>query len=228
MALFRRSIRLRSRKIIWTGWIVLCLGLIVGCGQNMYHQPRYDPLEQSEFFPDGRSSRHLVEGTVARGQLQDDPQLYEGQSGGEQDAGNQGDGEQNNQDQNGENQRGGAPVDVFPFPITEEVLVRGQRRYNAFCAPCHGRSGNGDGMIVERGFSPPPSLHTDRLRDAPVGHYFDVITNGFGRMYAYDYQIPPEDRWAIIAYIRALQLSQNAPVEQLPPEDRQELQGTQQ
>jgi mono/diheme cytochrome c family protein len=235
MAMFRRfsTFNRRSRKLIGVVWIVLCLGLISGCAQNMYHQPRYDPLEESEFFQDRQSARHLVEGTVARGQLRDDEHLFQGSIGGQQDEGNQGDENQGDENQGGGNQGGGNQgggnqVDTFPFPITTEVLERGQRRYNAFCMPCHGLTGNGDGMIVERGFSPPPSLHIDRLRDAPVGHYFNVITNGFGRMYAYDYQFSPADRWAIIAYIRALQLSQNATLEDLGPEDRQELQETQQ
>jgi hypothetical protein len=192
----------RARKIIWAGWIVLCLGLMVGCGQNMYHQPRYDPLEPSEFFPDGKSARDLVPGTVARGQLDADGQFYTEQSNGE-------------------------PVDAFPFPISREDLERGQDRYNVFCAPCHGLAGYGNGMIVQRGFSPPPSFHSDRLRDAPLGRYFDVITNGFGRMYAYGYRVAPDDRWRIIAYIRALQLSQNATLEDVPAQERQELQGAQ-
>ncbi|WP_276522318.1 c-type cytochrome [Kallotenue papyrolyticum] len=170
----------------------------------MYHQPRYDPYESSELFEDGTSARPLPEGTVARGQLRVDTALYAGK------------------DANGEH------VSAFPFPITADVLTRGQQRYNAYCAPCHGLSGYGNGMIVERGFSPPSSFHTDRLRNAPVGYYYDVITNGFGRMYSYASRIQPGDRWAIVAYIRALQLSQNASVNDLSPEERQQLQGSQQ
>ncbi len=117
-------------------------------------------------------------------------------------------------------------VDTFPFEVTGATLERGRGQYNAFCAPCHALTGYGDGMIVQRGFQQPPSFHQQRLRDAPVGHFFDVITNGFGTMYPYASRIAPEDRWAIVAYIRALQLSQNATIEDVPPESRQQLEGT--
>ncbi|HEX6288779.1 MAG TPA: cytochrome c [Herpetosiphonaceae bacterium] len=166
----------------------------------MRDQYRYEPYERSTFFADRQSSRQPVANTVARGQLRPDAQLTTGKDGDQL-------------------------VNELPFPATREVLERGQQRYNVFCAPCHGLSGNGNGVVVQRGFPAPPSLHQDRLRDAPVGHYFDVITNGFGRMYPYDYRIPVEDRWAIVAYIRALQLSQNAQIEDVPPEERQQLQG---
>ncbi len=112
---------------------------------------------------------------------------------------------------------------TFPFPITSEVLARGQERFNIFCAPCHDRVGTGQGMVVQRGFRSPPSYHTDRLRRAPVGHFFDVITNGFGAMPDYAIQVPPRDRWAIVAYIRALQLSQNSTLADVPPTERQQL-----
>lgn len=193
----------RSRRLLGVAWLGLCLTLTAGCAYNMYNQPRYDPYEASELFDDGTSARPIPDGTVARGQLRTDTELYAGK------------------DANGEH------VAEFPFPITREVLERGQQRYNAYCASCHGLSGYGNGMIVERGFSPPPSFHTDRLREAPVGYYYDVITNGFGRMYSYASRIQPGDRWAIVAYIRALQLSQNATLEDLTPEERQQLQGTQ-
>jgi len=117
-------------------------------------------------------------------------------------------------------------VDNFPSPITREILLRGQERYNIFCSPCHDRVGNGQGMIVQRGFRRPPSFHIDRLREAPVGYFFDVITNGFGAMYDYGDRVPPPDRWAIIAYIRALQLSQHATLADVPLEERQQLMGT--
>jgi hypothetical protein len=119
----------------------------------------------------------------------------------------------------------GKEVDAFPFPVTRAVLDRGRERYNIFCTPCHGWTGDGDGMIVQRGFRPPPSYHTDRLRQAPVGHFFSVITNGFGAMYPYGYRILPQDRWAIIAYIRALQLSRQAKISDVPEAERSKLLG---
>ncbi|HLV02592.1 MAG TPA: cytochrome c [Acidobacteriota bacterium] len=166
---------------------------ITGCRLDMHDQPKYQVYEESAFFPDGRASRNPPDGTVAQGQLREDVLLYTGKVG--------------NQDSQ-----------VFPFPITEEMLRRGQERYNVFCAPCHDRAGTGQGMIVERGMTRPPSLHTVRLREAPPGYFFDVITNGFGAMFSYASRIPAEDRWAIIAYIRALQLSQNATYGQVPDE----------
>jgi len=116
-------------------------------------------------------------------------------------------------------------VDEFPFPVTHEVLDRGRERFNIYCSPCHGMSGDGDGMIVQRGFRRPPSLHVDRLRTAPAGHFFDVITNGFGVMYPYDYRVEPSDRWAIAAYIRALQLSRRVSIADVPTEEQRKLQG---
>ena len=157
----------------------------------MQNQPRFKPLRKSDFYADGRSSRPLVPGTVARGQLRDDTYFYTGMIGKE--AG-----------------------DVMPFPVTREVLERGRERFNIYCAPCHSRTGDGNGMIVQRGYRRPPSYHIDRLRQAPLGHFFDVITNGFGAMPDYAAQVPPADRWAIIAYIRALQLSQAAPASLVP------------
>jgi len=179
----------------------LLLGLLLAataCRQDMHDQPRYEPLEATTFFKDGRASRPLVEGTVARGQLRIDDHFYRGMIDT-------------------------ALATTFPFPVTKDVLERGQERYNIFCAPCHDRVGTGKGMIVQRGFRHPPSFHLDRLRRAPVGHFFDVITNGFGAMYSYAGRIPPGDRWAIIAYIRALQLSQNATIDEVPAGQRQKL-----
>jgi mono/diheme cytochrome c family protein len=168
----------------------------------MHVQPRYNPYDPSEFFADGQSARMPVEGTVPRGELMLGPDelLYTGKMNG-QDA------------------------TAFPFPVTREVLDRGRERFNIYCSPCHGMSGDGDGMIVQRGFRRPPSLHVDRLRNAPPGHYFDVITNGFGVMYPYNYRIPPRDRWGIIAYIRALQFSRQASIDDVPPAERRKLQG---
>lgn len=164
----------------------------------MHDQPRFEPLEQNSFFRDNRASRPLVAGTVARGHLQIDQHFYEGKKNGEL-------------------------VSRFPFPITEEVLQRGRERFDIFCSPCHDKTGGGHGMIVQRGFRPPPSFHIDRLRNMPVGHFFDVITNGLGAMYDYSQRIPPRDRWAIVAYIRVLQLSQNMTIEEVPESIRQQL-----
>jgi mono/diheme cytochrome c family protein len=177
---------------------ILILLLCAACGGQMADQPRYEPLEASTFFEDGKASRDLVAGTVARGLLRDDTHRFDGNVDGQL-------------------------AETFPFPVTMDVLAHGQERYDIFCAPCHGYAGYGDGMIVQRGLSAPPSFHEERLRAAPVGYYFDVITNGFGAMYSYRSRIPPDDRWAIIAYVRALQYSQNAPVADLNQEELENL-----
>jgi mono/diheme cytochrome c family protein len=164
----------------------------------MHDQPKYIPLRESTFFSDDRSARPMVAGTVARGLLRDDPLLYTGKVDG-------------------------TNATVFPFPVDRKTMARGRERYDIYCAPCHGRTGAGDGMIVQRGYRRPPTLHQDRLRDAPVGHFFDVVSNGFGAMPDYAAQIRAEDRWAIIAYIRALQLSEHALVADVPPVGRERL-----
>lgn len=164
----------------------------------MHVQPKYTPLEASSFFDDGRSARPLVEGTVARGHLRTDELFYTGKING-------------------------VLADVFPFPVTREVLKRGEERFNIYCSDCHDRVGTGQGIVVRRGFRAPPSFHSDRLRKAPAGHFFDVITQGSGAMYSFASRIPPQDRWAIAAYIRALQLSQNATLEDVPPAERELL-----
>jgi hypothetical protein len=164
----------------------------------MAEQPRYDPLESSDFFADGQSARRPVENTVARGSLKEDEHLFQGISNG-------------------------APATAFPFPITFEIMERGRERYDIFCSPCHSRTGDGDGMIVRRGFTRPASFHIDRLRQAPPGYIFQVITNGFAAMPSYRQQISAEDRWAIAAYVRALQASQNAAANDLPAEAREKL-----
>ena len=169
----------------------------------MHDQPKYRPLAASKLFEDGRSARPLVEGTVARGQLREDELFYAGRSGKDL-------------------------AKIFPFPVTREVLERGRERYNIFCTPCHSLLGDGNGMVVQRGFRRPPSFHIDRLREAPPGHFFDVMTNGFGAMPSYASRIPVKDRWAITAYIRALQLSQNATLADVPPERRAGLAGAKQ
>ena len=177
---------------------MISLALLGGCRQDMHNQPKYTPLRSSDFFPDGRSARAPVPGTVARGQLREDTVFYTGKVG-DQFAGQ------------------------FPFPVTRAVLERGQERYNIYCAPCHARTGNGFGMVVQRGYRRPASFHDPRLRAAPPGYYFDAMTRGFGAMSDYAAQISPEDRWKIAAYIRALQLSQHATLEDLPPVQREQL-----
>ena len=164
----------------------------------MHDQPKFIPLRQSTFFADERSARPLVTGTVARGQLREDALLYTGKVNG-------------------------ADATVFPFPIDERALDRGRERFDIFCAPCHARTGEGDGMVVRRGYRRPPSYHDDRLRNAPVGHFFDVITNGFGAMPEYASEIKVEDRWAIVAYVRALQLSGRATLADVPPSERDKI-----
>lgn len=174
------------------------LAMLCGCRQEMYDQARYKPLGESGFFADRRASRPLPEGTVARGWLRADRKLYEGKEGREL-------------------------VAVLPMPLTRELLARGRERFNIYCSPCHDRTGGGHGMVVRRGYQPPPSFHIERLRDAPVGHFFDVMSNGLGAMPDYASQIEVSDRWAIAAYVKALQLSQNAPASDVPPEKQADL-----
>jgi hypothetical protein len=170
------------------------LFLIVACRQDMHDQPRFKPLAKSDFYADLRSARPPVDGTIARGQLHEDTYLYTGMI-----------------------QDTSTPGDYMPFRLTTEVMARGRERFNIYCAPCHSRLGDGDGIVPSRGFlRKPPSYHIDRLRKAPLGHFFDVITHGFGIMPDYAAQISPHDRWAIAAYIRALQLSQNATSTDIP------------
>jgi mono/diheme cytochrome c family protein len=176
----------------------ICLLLLAGCRQKMANQPRYDPLEKSDFFADGMSARPRIAGTVARGELSTDPFLDTGKING-------------------------AEADGFPFAVTREIIDRGHQRFDIYCSECHGRLGNGNGMIPSRGYRHPPSFHTQVLRTAPTGHFFDVMTNGFGAMPPYRTMIPTADRWAIVAYIRALQLSQNATVADVPVTDRAQL-----
>jgi cytochrome c len=164
----------------------------------MHVQPKYLPYEPTNFFGDGRSERPPVPGTVARGHLREDELLYTGKENG-------------------------AMTDKFPFAITRADLERGRERYNIYCTPCHDYVGSGHGMIVQRGFPSPPSFHTDRLRNAPAGHFFDVITNGLGSMYSYAARVEPEDRWRIAAYIRALQLSRQATMQDAPGAARHKL-----
>jgi hypothetical protein len=180
---------MRSRKISAALATLLLGGLILsGCNGvrlDMHIQPKMKPLRQNDFFSDGRGSRPLVAGTVARGQLREDTYFYTGMVAGKE-------------------------GDVLPFPVTKDVLMRGQQRFNIYCTPCHSRLGDGNGMIVQRGYRRPPSFHEPKLMNAPLGHFFDVMTNGFGAMPDYAAQVSPQDRWNIAAYIRALQLSQHA------------------
>ncbi|HEY1214333.1 MAG TPA: cytochrome c [Bryobacteraceae bacterium] len=164
---------------------VLCT---TACRQDMHDQPRYKPLAATDFFGDGRAARPAIDDTVARGQLQVDGPRYTGKENGKD-------------------------IDYFPIQITRADLAGGRERFEIYCTPCHGRLGDGHGMIVSRGLQQPPTYHDDRLRNGPVGHFFDVMTNGYGAMYPYASRVSVDDRWRIAAYIRALQLSQNAPKE---------------
>ena len=170
------------------------------CRLDMHVQPKYKPLDPSTFFRDGRSERPAVPGAVARGHLRTDELLYTGKIDG-------------------------VVADTFPFPITRQDLERGKERYNIYCSPCHDYTGSGQGMIVQRAFQRPPSYHIDRLRQAPAGHFFAVMTSGYGAMYSYASRVSPEDRWRIAAYIRALQLSQNVTLSDVPESERGRLQG---
>lgn len=186
----------------WQACFVVCIVLVLaGCAQKMADQPKVKPLAASDFFPDGQSARPLPPDTVSRSDSYNDELLNTGKVNGKD-------------------------AEVFPFPITREVLLRGQERFNIFCSVCHDRTGSANGMVVQNGYAQPPVLYSDRLINAPVGHFFDVITNGFAaadQMPSYASQIPVTDRWAIVAYIRALQLSQNAKLDDVPPEVRPTL-----
>ena len=170
---------------------------MAGCRLDMHTQPKVLPLTKSDFFEDGRGSRALVPGTIARGQLRADAYLYTGMINGK-------------------------PGDFMPFPATREVLERGRERFNVYCSPCHSRMGDGNGIVTQRGFRHPPSYHTPALRGAPLGHFYDVMTNGFGAMPDYAAQVTTKDRWAIAAYIRVLQLSQHATAADLLPGGKME------
>jgi mono/diheme cytochrome c family protein len=169
----------------------VCLLTVAGCRQDMHNQPRYEALEKSAFFADQSSARPLIEGTVARGTLNDDEAMFTGKVSG-------------------------VPVKEMPFQISEADLDRGQERFNIYCSPCHDRTGGGRGLVVQRGYRQPPSFHIERLKAAEPGYMFDVITNGFGAMPDYSAQVNPRDRWRIIAYIRALQMSQPTAAEPAP------------
>ena len=187
-----------SRRVSSFALVLLAACGIAGCGdttlrQDMANQPRVNPLAPSDFFADGRSARPAIENTVARGSVENEGLFVPKDS------------------------------NTIPLPLTKELLQRGQERYNIFCTPCHGLQGDGQGMVAMRGMKHPPSYHQDRLRAEPNGYIYDIITNGFGAMYGYSAQISPRDRWAIVAYVRALQLSRNAPVGELPARLKEKL-----
>lgn len=194
-----RAASIAGRRLVG----LACLGLagLAGCRTEMYDQPRYDTFDATTIFPNKISARPLISGTVARGGAMVDEHFYEGRVDGKL-------------------------AEDFPTGVTVDraLLERGRERYMIYCTPCHGPLGDGDGMIVRRGFSPPPTYHSDRLREMPVGHFYDVMTRGFGAMYNYAARVKPEDRWAITAYIRVLQLSQNAPRADLSPGDLAQIQ----
>lgn len=181
----------------------LCLGTLfaacaAGCHRDMRDQPRYETLEATDFFSDGSSARPPLAGTVARGAVGGDEATRTGRSDGRL-------------------------LTRIPLPLTRQLLQRGQQRFDIFCAHCHGRTGTGEGIIARRGFPRPPTYHSSRLRELPAGHFFDVMTNGFGTMPRFGPQISVNDRWAITAYIRALQFSQHATLDDVPPEFRAQL-----
>jgi mono/diheme cytochrome c family protein len=178
--------------------LIAALALCGACRQDMHDAPRYEPFEASATFPDGRASRPPPNGTVARGWLREDEALHTGKVNGQL-------------------------VEAVPFAVTHDDLKRGQERFNIFCTPCHGRRGDGQGMVVQRGLRQAASYHQDRLRQERIGYFFDVITNGFGAMQGYAEQVPVRDRWLIASYVRVLQYSQHAPVSDLPADRRREL-----
>jgi len=262
-----------KRQVTLCALLLLCVAAFgAACRRDMQDQPRYEALEGSDFFKDGKASRRPVENTVPRGYLREDRLLYAGKnpagqvgtgntsagaaanqmnaSAPQSNPGGTGDAQQTqvtNQTATPQNERqsdnpqptGSSAAQtpaagtadeatVFPFPISSQGLDRGQELFNAYCSMCHGMTGYGDGMIVRRGFRRPTSYHTDQLRGANVGHFFDVITNGFGAMPNYAAQIAPRDRWLIVAYIRTLQMSQNMNIRDIPAEARERLLNPQQ
>ncbi|HEX5481187.1 MAG TPA: cytochrome c [Terriglobia bacterium] len=202
----RSRFRGRSRSSLSRpvfSWTLLCLGVfcllfVEGCRLDMHIEPRYNPLSPSSEFSDGRSERPRVLGTVARGHLRTDELLYTGRINGKL-------------------------ANVFPFPITKADLTRGQQRFDIYCTPCHDYTGSGHGMIVRRGFPNPPDYTSTKLMNDPVGHFFDVMTNGYGAMFSYADRVSVKDRWRIAAYIRALQLARHATVNDVPASDRLQL-----
>ena len=192
---FNRQFFFRLRAYVF---LLIFSLFAASCAQKMATQPDHKPLAASEFFPAEQLARQPVAGTIPSGFMRNNARVEP----------------EENFDKNS---------NQMPFPVTAEVLERGRERFEINCAACHGRSGDGNGMVAQRGFSPPPTYHSERLRNAPLGHFYDVITNGYGGMGSYAAQVEPNDRWAIVAYIRALQVSQNANIGDVPPEKRGEL-----
>lgn len=189
------SLPARGRRLQVLAMALFVAATATACRQDMHDAPKYEPLEKSAFFKDHRASRQLVEGTIARGKLKEDTLLFTGR------------------DANGLSE-------TFPFPVTEGVLARGQERFNIYCSPCHSRVGDGNGMIAQRGYKHPPTFHDDRMRGMAAGYYVNVITNGFATMPSYALQVAPADRWAIAAYIKALQLSKHVSASDLTSADQ--------
>lgn len=187
-----------DRRLLTCALLAVSTAVAAGCRQDMHDTPRYETFEANHNMPDGRASRAYPAGTVARGQLRDDEHFYTGKVNGEFAA-------------------------EFPFPVAAADLARGQERFTVYCTPCHGQLGDGKGMVVQRGLRQAATYHQDRLREAAPGYLYDVISNGFGAMQGYAEQVPPRDRWLIAAYVRALQLSQNAKVDDVPAADRGRL-----
>jgi cytochrome c553 len=182
---------------------LLLLSILTGgCRKGMMNQGHVKPLAEDDFFKDRSGARPIPSHTVARGHLNEDERFFSGMMGDRL-------------------------ITTIPMPVTRELLARGRERFDIYCAVCHGRTGAGDGMIVQRGFPRPPSFHEQRLREAPAGHFFDVMTLGYGVMYPYATRVEPQDRWAIVAYIRALQLSQHATINEVPPDERAQLESLQ-
>lgn len=190
-----------KRNLILPFFLLIAFVFLTGCDLvplHMRDQPKYKPLAESHFYADGLSARPIPANTVPHGEwgaIKLDEAFYTGKINGQY-------------------------VDTFPMPVTLELVQRGQERYNIFCSPCHSRVGDGQGMIVQRGFKQPSSFHIDRLRQQPVGYFYDVISNGFGTMYSHSARINPADRWAIVAYIKALQLSQNVTLNDVPEDQK--------
>jgi mono/diheme cytochrome c family protein len=188
-----------NHKVFVAAWLTASIFVLAGCDMlDMYDQKRFKTYGRTEFFADKRQSRTLIEGTVARGELRENEHLFAGTVNGKL-------------------------ADTFPFNLKKEDLMRGKERFNIYCAPCHAETGQGNGMIVQRGYRKPPNFHSDVYREKPVGHFFQVISNGFGVMPSYAAQVDVKDRWLIAAYLKALQLSQNVPAKDLSETDRQKL-----
>ena len=194
--------RSRGRRAATLAMLLATAASLAACRQDMHDQPRYEPMEQSHFFADARAARSLPAGTVARGQLRTDTHFFQGKINGHF-------------------------AESLPMPVDRGLLERGRERYDIYCSPCHDRTGSGRGMIVRRGYLQPPSFHIERLRKQVPGYFFNAITNGFGKMPSYALQVPVADRWASVAYIRALQLSQHTVLSDVPPAERVALAATQ-